>query len=112
MRITHRIMANIIPDEPTLWEFAEMTNTEHKYTTLCIAFGLIQTPESCTCGGSLAKRTPRRDRKIKYFRSTRKQCRKEISTRAGSFFASSHLPIQKILRLLYMWVWHIDGQDF
>ena len=37
------------------------------------------------------------------WRCPRKACRKEVSLRAGTLFSQSHLSIEKILRILYLW---------
>ncbi|KAL5502087.1 hypothetical protein EMCRGX_G008805 [Ephydatia muelleri] len=37
------------------------------------------------------------------WRCPRKNCRKEITLRRGTYFEGSHLEIQVILRLLHLW---------
>ena len=55
------------------------------------------------CGRScrLVKRKTTPEGKV--WKCPRKGCQKEISLRKGSFFANSHLPIEKILRLIHLW---------
>ena len=67
----------------------------------CQSRKLLAEKKDCVCGRDLVKRktTP----EMRCWRCPRKACRKEVSLRDGTFFAKSHLEIERIIRLIHLW---------
>ena len=93
----------------TIFNLAHLTNTEELSIRLAIKSGLIKPHTTCICGGNFSLHA-RNNTTVAALRCTKRTCRKEISSRASSFFAGSHLSVQQVLRSVYMWVWKLDIQ--
>ena len=69
----------------------------------CRAKSLLPTTRDGACGCSCRIVSRQNYPEGECFRCPRKGCQKVTSFRTGTFFENSNLPLEKILRLLYLW---------
>ena len=72
--------------------------------TWCQRRKLLAEEKDCpACGREMRLVNKKGNPEKRMWRCPRKGCRKEVSVRTGTFFAQSHLEIEKILPILHLW---------
>lgn len=64
-----------------------------------------------SCGGKLRLVKDASYSKDEYvYKCTNRKCNKKVSVRKGSWFESSHMTLEQVLKFTYMWVWRCEQQ--
>ena len=71
--------------------------------TWCQRQKLLATDMDCHACGRDMRLVKRKSSEGQGWRCPRKVCRKEVTLRKNTFFAGSHLQLELILRLIYLW---------
>jgi len=88
----------------TMRELCSATDTKVKCWQYLRSNNLLASVMQCSrCGSAMREEAYGRSEDSVIWRCPRRMCRRTTSIRKGSFFEGAHIPLQKLVEVIYWW---------